>query len=166
MKIIGVDPGIKGGLACYDDGVLVSAIPTPVVSVPQAGKKKNRNEYDTKAIVEWIKHHEPTDAVIELVHSMPSQGVSSTFFFGKGFGILIGIISGLEIPLTYTRPQEWKRYHDLIGSGKDSSLELARDLWPEHTQECFRLKKHDGIAEAALIAKFRYDNPVADDQAN
>ena len=39
--------------------------------------------------------------VVEDVHSMPKQGVSSTFNFGVSKGIVIGVFAGNNRPITY-----------------------------------------------------------------
>ena len=85
MKIIvGIDPGQKGGLAFLSGRV--SAYPMPLV-----GK-----ELDISTIVELIRLNctfstDIITAFVEKVHSMPKQGVASSFKFGKSFGCLLGI---------------------------------------------------------------------------
>lgn len=38
---------------------------------------------------------------------MPGQGVSSMFAFGKGFGIIIGILTANDIEINLVPPQKW-----------------------------------------------------------
>lgn len=95
---------------------------------------------------------EPDVIVIEKVHSMPHQGVASSFKFGKNYGIAIGVATSLSHPLVKLTPQEWKRANGLIGKEKDASRQLAMELWPQHADH-FKRKKDDGRAEAALIAR-------------
>ena len=77
------------------------------------------------------------------------------FRFGQNFGQWQGLLAALEIPTNLVRPQTWKAFYGLNRS-KDTSLDLARETWPDNAEESFRLKKHDGLAEAALIAKYGY----------
>lgn len=95
---------------------------------------------------------EPDVVVLEKVHSMPKQGVASSFKFGKNYGIVIGVVGGLRHPLVKMTPQEWKRVNGLIGKDKDASRQLAMELWP-HLANHFHMRKDDGRAEAALIAR-------------
>jgi hypothetical protein len=95
-------------------------------------------------------------AYIEHVAAMGGQGVTSMFRFGQNFGQWQGILGGLRIPTGLVRPQAWKKYHELIGTDKNASLELARELFPDNLAS-FRLKKHDGMAEASLIAKYAWE---------
>lgn len=158
MRVLGLDPGITGGLALYD-GSTIDVIATPTRKVPVKGKR-DKSEYDIDSIVEWIRSRSPDVIWLEDVHSMPRQGVASTFFFfffGKGFGILIGVCHGIGIRLNYVRPQVWKGYFS-IGAEKSSSLTLARQLFPANAAKDFKLKKQDGLAEAALIAKYGFDH--------
>ena len=95
---------------------------------------------------------EPDVIVVEKVHSMPHQGVSSSFKFGKNYGIVLGVAHALSHPLVKLTPQEWKRANGLIGKEKDASRQLAMELWPDHADH-FKRKRDDGRAEAALIAR-------------
>lgn len=95
---------------------------------------------------------QPDVVVVEKVHSMPGQGVHSVFSFGKSYGILIGVATGLSHPLVKITPQKWKQANGLIGKDKDASRQLAMELWPQHADR-FKRKMDDGRAEAALIAR-------------
>ena len=158
--VIGIDPGLSGGLAFYNPDHLV-VFPTPVVAVDfiKAGKKRKRNEMVLSDACNHIL--EFTDikfAYIEHVAAMGGQGVTSMFRFGQNFGQWQGILGGLRIATGLVRPQAWKKYHNLIGTDKGASLELARTLFPDNLAS-FKLKKHDGLAEAALIAKYAWEQP-------
>ncbi len=52
-------------------------------------------------------------AVLESVHSMPRQGVSSTFTFGVNFGLWQGILLGTNIPYALITPQKWQKILDI-----------------------------------------------------
>jgi Holliday junction resolvasome RuvABC endonuclease subunit len=69
MKILGIDPGIRGGLAVVEinNGAarLVDAIDIPTVGV------KAKERVDTHALCIWIKNHEPQHAFIERAQVMP-----------------------------------------------------------------------------------------------
>jgi crossover junction endodeoxyribonuclease RuvC len=87
--------------------------------------------------------------VIEDVHSMPKQGVASSFKFGRGKGVVEGFFAGAGLPLRYVSPSKWKR--DLgLTSDKGESRQRALELWPEHGSKFCRAKD-EGRAEAALI---------------
>lgn len=101
----------------------------------------------------WMSESEgDVKCCIEQVHSMPKQGVSTTFKFGKSFGIAIGVVGGLGIPMHRMRPQAWKKEVGLSGRGKDASRFRATELWPSWA-DAWKLKKQDGKAEAGLIAE-------------
>lgn len=87
---------------------------------------------------------------IEDVHSMPKQGVSSTFKFGMAVGAIQAIVELTRAPWVIVRPQRWKKDMD-VTARKSTSLELARTLWP--TAPLKRVKDH-GVAEALLLAEW------------
>ena len=98
-----------------------------------------------------IRHHNPDMAVVEIVHAMPKQGVSSSFNFGVSYGIALGIVGALKIPSFHVSPGKWKKYFGL-SADKEEARKLAIDKWPGCLH--FRHKKDHGRAEAALIALY------------
>jgi len=161
MIIVGIDPGLKGGIAFLDNGILLDAYPTPVIEekFTKNGKISKRKILDLQEIVKLMKSYNPDIGFLERVAARPGQGSTSMFRFGTGWGELRGIMAALDIKFELVTPQSWKRHFQIL-SDKEASLELARELWPDHTQKCFRLKKHDGLAEAALLGKYGFEMTV------
>lgn len=157
---MGIDPGLKGGVAFYN-GTDIEAYYTPVVEEEfvKKGKKQKRNLMDLVGLRRLIEEHKPDRAVLEKVTARPGQGVTGMFRFGQGFGEYRGLFAGMGIEWIEVTPQTWKKHFPDLSSDKTASLDLASQLWPEKAKESFKLKKQDGVAEAALIAKFGFDNP-------
>ena len=90
------------------------------------------------------------EIIVESVHSMPRQGVASTFKFGMAYGAAISLAERFNCPWHLVAPKKWKK---LLGldSDKDNSLELARSLWPNAP---LSRKKDNGRAEALLLAEY------------
>lgn len=156
MYVLGIDPGLKGGIAIWNGSTLI-VYPTPTyqVSFIKNGKKQNRSEMDLIRVCEIIREHTPDRAILEKVTARPGQGVTSMFRFGQNLGQYQGILTSIGIPTEEITPQPWKKHYGL-GSEKYASLELAKELFPGH-DKIFKLKKNDGLAEAALMAKYGYD---------
>lgn len=95
--VIGVDPGLSGGLAAIgEDGLELEVMPTVA-----AGR---RREIDEQAVVAWLLEHRPRCVFIERVQAMPKQGVVSMFTFGVGWGLIRGICAGMGIPYELVQP--------------------------------------------------------------
>jgi transposase len=88
--------------------------------------------------------------VIERVHSMPAQGLSSTFKFGMAFGGALALSRRFSSEMVLVPPQAWKKALNL-SHVKLESLLMARELFPNAP---LHLKKHNGRAEALLIAEW------------
>ena len=71
MKILGVDPGIHGGLAIVEINNGAAPQLIDVVDIPVAGVGA-KERIDTIAIREWVMHHRPQHALIERAQAMPS----------------------------------------------------------------------------------------------
>jgi len=141
--IMGIDPGISGAVAFYfpDQRAGISAYDVPIV-----GK-----EINASALHDLIHQYAPDLAVIEIVHSMPKQGVASSFNFGMSYGIAKGVVGSLHIPTINVAPTKWKRHFGLTAD-KEQARALAISTWP--FSEHFRRKKDNGRAEAALLALY------------
>jgi len=139
--ILGIDPGVTGGIAyLYPDGRVVAE------DIPVAG-----GEVDVDSLAARIRTYRPCMAVIERAGAMPGQGVSSTFKFGAAYGALRAVVAALEIPQHIVGPAVWKR-HFSLDKDKERSRALAIRLWPG--TGWFSRKKDHGRAEAALIARY------------
>ncbi len=92
------------------------------------------------------------DAVIciEDVHSMPGQGVASTFKFGRAVGAIDAVADVMFGVWHIVSPKRWKKTMG-VTQDKLKSLALARELWPNAPLS--RMKDH-GRAEALLIAEY------------
>lgn len=140
---IGVDPGKTGALALLDSyGVLVDVYDMPVAD----GRVSTALLRDLEA---WDEDTFGA-VVIEDVHAMPGQGVTSMFSFGRSLGAIEGFFAGRGKRTVYVAPHRWKK--DLaVGKDKDAARGRAIELWPTKAQ-LFARKKDNGRAEAALIA--------------
>lgn len=149
MRILGVDPGQSGGLAILHGGRLVKGRRMPVVEL--RGKK----QVDARAVVDWWGDClRPFDAaVIEAVHAMPKQGVSSSFQFGRMLGGIEALVFSVGVPVHYVTPAAWKRAMGL-SSSKQASIDAAKLRFGSAADELLQHKADDGIAEAALIAAY------------
>jgi crossover junction endodeoxyribonuclease RuvC len=138
--ILGVDPGITGGVAfLYSDHVFADDI--PVVG----------GEVDVDTLVRRVREMRPRLAIIERAGAMPQQGVSSTFKYGVAYGALRTVVALCNIPYQLVTPAKWKN-HFRLDPDKEKSRALAIQLWPG----CgfFSRKRDHGRAEAALIARY------------
>lgn len=141
MIVLGVDPGKTGALAWVDgDSTLLAVEDMPVVD----------GSVNAPLLAAYLVAREFDVAVVEDVHSMPKQGVASSFKFGVSKGVIIGILVAMDIPTHYVTPSVWKKGMGL-SADKERSRKMALDRWPM-SKELFRLKKHQDRAEAALMA--------------
>lgn len=146
-RVLGIDPGgVSGGWAIVEgDGVLVAAGGLPV-----SGEGAQRI-VSAALFASTVGLFMPALAVVERVGPMPKQGVSSTFKFGRGLGVVEGVLAASLIPMMWVAPGIWKRHFRLSGD-KEASRQRAIERWPAGADRYFRRKADHGAAEAALIA--------------
>ena len=158
---IGIDPGVSGALA-----ILYGENQVEIADMPVMLSSKNRSQVNAaelaKILHRWEYRSSPASppalpmserlvAYVERVGAMPHQGVVSMFGFGVSFGIVLGVLGALQIPVVLVTPAKWKRRAGLIGKPKDYARTLAQQLYPGI--ELGR-KKDIGRADALLIARF------------
>lgn len=150
MRILGIDPGLQGALALMDgDGIHIHDI--PLIKLTKAKKSQTMvDTYELARIIDNLNNKPIQKVCIESVHAMPKQGVTSCFNFGKTFGIILGVVAANFIPVTLVTPQEWKRTLR-VPADKDGARLRASQLMPK-CSHYWNLKKHDGRAEAAMLA--------------
>ena len=142
---IGVDPGLHGALALIGPEA-VRTFKTPIIKV---GIKHHHEVREMARLVAECIYTNRIFAVLESVHSMPKQGVASSFSFGRGFGMWEGILAAYGIPYALVSPQTWKAVmlRDMAKDKGAAKLQAHR-LWPNLD------KLTDGEAEALLLAEF------------
>lgn len=149
--ILGIDPGLSGALAFLDAGRLeVHDMPTHTLTVN--GKQRRRLDLYQLADLFAESAAQCRLAVVEDVHAMPGQGVSSSFSFGFCAGAVQAIVAAYDVPVQLVRPAVWKRAFGLT-SDKDASRRRASELLPAFADR-WPLAKHDGRAEAVLLALY------------
>lgn len=151
--MLGIDPGLTGALALLEVSGGGRTVDVQFADMPTA--RVGKGSVIIEAILaEQIRQLRPDSAYVELVHSMPSQGVVSTFTFGMGFGIVRGVLAALAVPTRYLPPQQWGRAVALP-KGDDASRVRACQLFPAVAPQLRRVKDH-GRADALLIALAGY----------
>lgn len=154
--ILGIDPGFKGGIALLDveTGEIEALWPMPLRTSSGLFTVK-RNEIHLEELTLKIQGYgkEILFSVLEQVGASPQMGVTSAFRFGEGFGVVKGILAGLDIKVQVVYPAVWKGVLGLPAE-KSASLRKATEHWPLIGKEIFTVKKNDGLAEAALLARY------------
>lgn len=138
MKILGIDPGSAGGIAVIVDGELVECIAMP------------QTEHDINEIFE--RHSDAKLAYLEQVHSMPKQGVASTFKFGQNYGFLRGLLVANKITFLDITPNVWQKTLG-IKAVKDEPKTAHKNRLKGYAQQMFPRQKFTlKNCDAALIA--------------
>jgi hypothetical protein len=153
--IVGIDPGLNGGVAWITEDGGFEAYPTPVMKIGSKSFYWAANmPHRFRA---YMEDGYDVTAYLEKAQAMPKQGVSSTFRTGEGFGLWQGILSALGISLIIVTPQRWQKkvLAGLQGSTKDRSAIAATRLFPDVSFVAEGCRKiHDGMTDAACIARY------------
>lgn len=184
MNVIGIDPGLDGGLVLCEDGKIVESWVMPTITYTQKKTRKikkneeNPNGAKTKTYEAKVRKidiakvcmfvnqfssdvYNVDKVYLEMVSSRPDEGVSSSFNFGVSYGILLGVLTHAGIPYELVTPGVWaKAMCSGTPSGinpKDRSRLVVNRLFPKTSfvlKGC--RKEHEGLVDAALIAYYGY----------
>ena len=153
MKIIGIDPGLRGAIAVLEKNKVLNIFEMPVMSEGKKNKRQLNSALLVKLLRDNISENEEISVVVEQVNAMPGQGVTSMFNFGQTFGAIKGVCAALELPIFFVRPSKWKKHFELINSSKDSSRTKAIEMYPSLSKELAK-KKDVNKSDAILIARY------------
>lgn len=173
--ILGIDPGLDGGLVLLGhDRQVIKRWVMPVLEDRTSVKKRDtgkikttvKRNIDICAYAEiMLTHREQIEYVIlEQVSARPDQGVSGMFKFGFTAGIIEGVLAALKIPYLKVAPVTWtKELHKdmnpnyfITMEAKERSRHVAKTLFPEvdlrENQRCKNM--HDGLVDGILLAEY------------
>jgi crossover junction endodeoxyribonuclease RuvC len=147
--IVGVDPGLTGGIAW-----LFPNLPVIVKPMPVAGGEIDLSEVARQlAKVPKVECH----VFLERAQPMPKQGVCSSFNYGASYWGVRGICAALGIPYTLVAPVKWHRLLCVGDKGKpkERALRACIQLFPDVELRVGKGRKpHEGVVDALLVAEF------------
>ena len=155
MIVLGIDPGVGGGLAVIITQVdifklkppeILGGIRTPLTS--HRGKKI----VDSSKLFQWLSNFEIDVAVVEQVSGRPGQ--AGVFQFGRATGAVEAVAMIVSPRMSWVTPAVWKSYFGL-SKDKQQSIDTARHRFGNSYH--WKHKADDGIAEAALMAQWYLD---------
>tara|TARA_R110002020_G_scaffold213237_1_gene419962 strand:+ start:870 stop:1313 length:444 start_codon:yes stop_codon:yes gene_type:complete len=133
---MGVDPGQSGAIVVIDKDASC-----------QGRIKLSETATDiAEAMMGWSP--DVQICMFEKVHSMPGQGVSSTFKFGTSFGFCMGLLASSKVRYEMVTPHQWQsRMKCKTGGDKRVTKAAAQRLFPDD-------KITHAFADAYLLAEY------------
>lgn len=150
MNVLGIDPGLSGALAVFQNGELRALYDMPLVGYKISGGK-TRNEINVPNLENKVTLCTFDMCYLEGVNGMPGRGATE-FRFGESYGMIKATLACNRVPYELVSPQRWKAHFGLT-KDKDAARALAAEKFPDKAHY-FKRKKDDGRAEAALIGLY------------
>ena len=140
--VLGIDPGVGGGLAVID---INTHEVIDVTSMPET----------LTDISDFVEKYKDADcAYIEKVHSMPKQGVASTFTFGQFYGYVQMAVTCHKIRCIDVLPTKWQQALGVKTMKDEGYSEHKRRLKGKAQQLFPKAKVTLKNADALLIAEY------------
>lgn len=170
--VMGIDPGVTGGIAVIWPNHRIWAADFPLIEErkpnhrkPREGAKtssafRTEREYDLPTLRRWLKSIDtekrcPITVYLEQVTSMPRDGSTQAFKFGKCFGEIRGILAGLGLKSEQWLPKDWMRNYGFEKRGDKQEREeiCRRRLYEELGDEQWQDRQlTEGTVDALLLA--------------
>lgn len=169
MRILGIDPGQRGGAALLDHGALTWwACWRPSkggfrVIGPGGTPLAARTLADVGAVIAPLCA--PHRIALESLHLRPGIRAASVIGLAEGAGMLLGglLVSLYPEPgVVRVRPEEWARV--IGGTGPDQTeraVRYVRRVYPDALPDAATtgsMESTGAIAEAVLMARFAQEN--------
>jgi len=166
VRVLGIDPGIRGAFAVVElvpgslNGKLITVKDFPL---KELSKNKSKGSFKTRIdlrALSFLLEQYSAYVKIALIEEVGTVGTNadpfSSFTFGFATGSVHGILANIGVKIETIQPAVWKAGYGL-SANKGESLRLAKKFFPEG-EKFLSLKKHDGRAEAMLLAHFAAKN--------
>ena len=145
---VGIDPGKSGAFCLLAKNGSIRFFDFP--------KDGNLHHY-WRRLDNIIRANNVQLCVLEKVHAMPKQGVTSMFSFGTNFGLWQGFLIAWEIPFQLVAPQTWMKNLTFKADGADTKKRVgsaAMRLFPHAELTGPKGGFKDGRADALLMAYY------------
>ena len=142
--IIGIDPGMSGGIASVRD-YKMEAHRCPQTALEMASLFRK-----------LISKPDSLKVYVENVHAFPTDARSSAFKFGRNFGMWLGIIGTFGIEPYLVSPMKWQKHYGQLPKIKKERKQMLKQMASDLVIEPFTLKGRITLstADAILIARY------------
>lgn len=173
---IGIDVGSTNGAISVisEDGEILLLTKAPIYQTEVKSKRnksklnkatgkfeadfRKRNWVDFKVLRELLRPFISSSVIytIERIQQRPNEGETTSFMNGNSLGIFQGLYSYLN-PVAYYEPSagEWKKELG-VTSLKDTSIQLAEEIYNVKLKDYLPKGKVDDIAEALLLSFYGF----------
>lgn len=146
------------GLARANHPRLIST--TPIKTVGEDGARR----IDVEWLRDWLLWSKASIAYVENATAMPDpnpdprtglrarMGAGTMARYLRACGAIEATVTLAGLDSVLVTPTTWKRALGLLKTGKNASVDLMRELFPEHASTTFRYYKSHNIADAVGIA--------------
>jgi len=157
---LGIDPGKAGGFAIisgqpYDGIVQTFEMPDTEMDIKRLFEQRIYPARIAFCCIEWV-------------HGIHGAASGSMFTFGRGVGVLIGLLMAYGIPFEECRPQEWQKMLQITPrkkknkSGPGETTRQWKNRLKGHAQKLFpdvevSLETADALLLAEVARRTRHD---------
>ena len=148
MIVVGIDPGKSGGLVeIHSRNKECSLHKCPSTTQGMASLLRTAKH---SAFIDDL----PILVAIEKVHAFPTDARSAAFKFGMNYGMWLGIIGALSVPVIEIAPQTWMKSYAPLPKEKQERKRKIKEIAIEILSKVYNNEDRItyAVSDAALIA--------------
>ena len=159
--LIAIDPGAGGGIAYRMPkhsgtdpltGFVIISTTEGAVPMPDTPHGIAHVLSEISGNVAYV------ECLVEDVHAMPGQGVTSMFSFGRNLGTILGVLAALKIPYRMETPQKWmKKVGGLPSDKAERKHRLKQIAQARYPHLKVTLKTADALAMLSTMEGVPHD---------
>jgi len=153
VSVIGVDPGVHGALAHYDQHTGWLEVTDMPIWYMEISKGRKRARVDANNLLDYFELAKVSGCqlvMIEAVGGRPKQSASGAFVFGYTVGLVYMACIACKLPIETVPSQVWKRIMNVPGKkGKSKDAPVYDNL--EDAIAVAKLEKK--ISNGAIISR-------------
>mgnify|MGYP003151357443 FL=1 len=148
-RIIAIDPGWSGAMAVFNNGKLETTHKCMPTSSETWELVRDDVIKSQLAILEWV-------------HSMPGQGVASTFKFGYNYGMWNGMLASVSRETMLVPPTMWQKNWDNVPKDKKDRKNFLKQKAIEISGGKVKVTLQN--ADAICIGQWYIDKGIGEEQ--
>lgn len=147
MRLLAIDPGLRGGVALFYDGTMAESGAMPLYKTKLCPGSRTKPLVDVAALHRVVREGRVDAVVTEYQTAMPKQSSVATGTSMLNWGLVLSLRS--LVPVHVVHPRVWKNHYGL-GKDKAAAIAKARELFRQLGTNV----PSDGEAEAMLLGLY------------
>ena len=150
MKVIGIDPGLKGAICLMTKG--------EKLEVQMHKMPIEEGIVDVRGLKELLEGFEATRTYVEHAFALPGMNSKAMFSYAENFGRLLSVFEASDEGYTLVRPATWQAFYKFNLEAK--STEIGTSSRKKETKAIARRAAHGILLQEKTSFELKSDGHI------